>query len=967
MASRSESPEIIETSVILGKRKREQSDKPVLVKLEKVDDNKFDKKTETYGLYGDGNDDDDDSDLSSVGMSDAEDDPENLGHEPDQGEILWREADEQFPPCAPYHKDVQAIYSQITDMLDKTVDHLSGISDKSDGLQRLHEQAMETRKFPEPKMPIITLMGDAGAGKSSLISALLDTPHVSREGNFGTSCTCVITEYRKPYPQQTRKFAAKVEFLSSKDRCLLMKDYLKDYVAYHSEKDEDWTYDEEKEFSAQAKTAEGTFLDLFRGRPNFTSREEMKAYIDTAYEDEDEDATAILAQFEEWCKELASDHAPYTGSELIEADRAFELGRLVGPFLSASASWSDKPSLWPIVRKVSIGVRGPRILEHAILADLPGVSDTNRIRVRASRSYLLTSDYLWIVSPIGRCATDTSVDNLMYEFGDRFKGRLAIICTKTDDPMTFQSFAQEYQEDAKPCKKLEAKTKKAKSEMSAAKAAFKRATNPTTRQERSKAVEDSRAKYERLLHARLNTMVRIRNRKVTTLIMSEKADRLQDGAKDLVYPVSNKHYSWLKGFKDGGNEDAPQLSAEMTGIPKLRAYALSIVSHEIWATFITHIRHKVVSFIMALKAWANATSRGNNSGISDALNKSMKIIENAMTTYHGALEKETMSLLAAPMKEANSNMAKKAYKFLSKEVRIWHWCTIKAFIRRGGKYQSKVVGHQSWNAKMMLPAAKFMSSAWDELIRKEDAANKVFFATIVTALSGTLEDVREPMELMQIPKEQFQTFLDAQKHGLTSVFTTYKEEFFKQFQNVKYTTEKDDDEGYFAKAMQKIYEEAEGMKGTGYKDAVMSKLEHHVNITSDDSPFMKMANTSASQICRRAVGASEILREDCNKIFKQIFNQFGCMLDNTPDDDGSVAEVKVKLAKFLVDAEKELKKMVERLDQIEQNPFPEGFKKEEEHPIKKLKQEQEASNQVKPEPEPARARRSIKIKAEDAE
>lgn len=147
----------------------------------------------------------------------------------------------------------------------------------------------------------------------------------------------------------------------------------------------------------------------------------------------------------------------------------------------------------------------------------------------------------------------------------------------------------------------------------------------------------------------------------------------------------------------------------------------------------------------------------------------------------------------------------------------------------------------------------------------------------------------------------------------------------------------------------------------------MSKLEHHVNIPSDDSPFMKMANTSASQICRRAVGASEILRADCNKIFKQIFNQFGCMLDNTPDDDGSVAEVKVKLAKFLVDAEKELKKMVERLDQIEQNPFPEGFKKEEEHPIKKPKQEQEASNQVKPEPEPARVRRSIKIKAEDAE
>lgn len=129
-----------------------------------------------------------------------------------------------------------------------------------------------------------------------------------------------------------------------------MKEHLEEYINYHFERDDDWTYDEEKEFSAQAKTAEATFLDLFRGKPNLTSREEMKSYIRMAHEVQD--AKSILAQFEEWCKELMLEHSCCTELELIEAERAFELARLISPFLSASASWSDKPSLWPIVRQV---------------------------------------------------------------------------------------------------------------------------------------------------------------------------------------------------------------------------------------------------------------------------------------------------------------------------------------------------------------------------------------------------------------------------------------------------------------------------------------------------------------------------------------------------------------------------------------------------------------------------------------
>lgn len=122
-----------------------------------------------------------------------------------------------------------------------------------------------------------------------------------------------------------------------------------------------------------------------------------------------------------------------------------------------------------------------------------------------------------------------------------------------------------------------------------------------------------------------------------------------------------------------------------------------------------------------------------------------------------------------------------------------------------------------------------------------------------------------------------------------------------------------------------------------------------------------MADMSANAVNHRATNASKSLKGDCKKIFKQIFDQFGSMLDNTPDHDGSVAEVKGKLAKYLVDAEKEMKTMVERLAEIEQNPYPEGVKKEEDLPApKKIKLDQEQSKKV----ETTKVRRSLRIKSE---
>jgi hypothetical protein len=151
------------------------------------------------------------------------------------------------------------------------------------------------------------------------------------------------------FPGQNEKFAAKVEFLNPKQRCKLLKDHLREYAYYHFEETSDWTPEERKEHRDQAQTAEATFLDLFRGKPSFNNREELKSYIRTAHENET--GMEVSAQMDMWCDELIAAHAS-ASLLVIETDQAFRLRRALSPFLSSSNVSSREPRLWPLVFKV---------------------------------------------------------------------------------------------------------------------------------------------------------------------------------------------------------------------------------------------------------------------------------------------------------------------------------------------------------------------------------------------------------------------------------------------------------------------------------------------------------------------------------------------------------------------------------------------------------------------------------------
>lgn len=118
-----------------------------------------------------------------------------------------------------------------------------------------------------------------------------------------------------------------------------------------------------------------------------------------------------------------------------EADTKGEFRKEIDPLVTSSSN-DGEPSLWPLVKFVRIGIKGSRILENITIADLPGISDTNQVKVNACLDRLRTCDGLWIVAPISRAVDSVTVDSLFARYEERFRDRIAIICTRTDDDVS---------------------------------------------------------------------------------------------------------------------------------------------------------------------------------------------------------------------------------------------------------------------------------------------------------------------------------------------------------------------------------------------------------------------------------------------------------------------------------------------------------------------------------------------------
>ncbi|RUS29027.1 hypothetical protein BC938DRAFT_481152 [Jimgerdemannia flammicorona] len=297
--------------------------------------------------------------------------------------------------AAKYLDAVEKVINAIEDFLSKECNYSEDV--KSNWIKQLYW----IRGVCKLKETRIGLFGTAGAGKSSLIKALLDEPDLlptSAERSC-TSCVCELT-----FNTSNNAYEADIEFISS----------------------EEWQ-EELKTLLGLLTNDEGK-LNL---SPSNEHGEQAFSKLKTVYG---------LSKSKNWSLETLSQDsrvAEHLGQTVrLRKSKPDDLRNELKKYITSTRK--DKATaIWPLIKKLEI--RGPfEILRGVRLVDLPGFGDWNAARDRIAQEYLRMCDSVWAVAESTRASDSATFkktlnDSLRRDFlMDGKLSDMAIICTKTD-------------------------------------------------------------------------------------------------------------------------------------------------------------------------------------------------------------------------------------------------------------------------------------------------------------------------------------------------------------------------------------------------------------------------------------------------------------------------------------------------------------------------------------------------------
>ena len=652
---------------------------------------------------------------------------------------------EAFPDHAIYDADIKSITDRLTEIPRSMAAILKPYDGDSKHMLHKTNMAKYLQSPPRHKKWRIALLGDAGAGKSSVLNSLTDIQDLAKSMSSGQSCTTVATEYRGALPGQLKDFAASVQYFDITQIQKMMQKLLEDYNLFAFEFDRDWD-DDMRATNKRAMTgALKTFQVLFCDMPEFRTKTASVDYLKKAYTASVADNCEILRVLVASCKEklMAKTVTQGNHSEYCEASSRAKLREMVDPLMS-SKTGSDIPALWPLIKQVIVGIRGSRILEGVTIVDLPGISDTNVVRVEHCTNYIKSCNMLWVVAPISRVVDDAMVYHLLDRYAKSFHGSVAVVCTHADADVSTKlaRHLEEEDIDVKPYFDLGHECKALKASYTTLSKRAKVMRNHKTQSKQKlleiKSKEDEAAAIMSQWRAkeaeRFAFLVKTRNDDITKHLREEMREHLPEGQELTVYCVSNHHYAGLKG---AGVVRGPKLSAEATGIPGLRAYALSLAAPRLLREFEDYRLYDIAELLSDAGLWVNVTQIERRKDLLEIVKEPQlvlaKHLERRADEYRVCVDLAITESLRISHEKIIETAKKAFIKKLEK-----HAGTQRAFIRRDGNHSTKICPKESWNEHFSKGVTDIVKDSWPQLETCLAEANEKLQKQVVADLRMVL-------------------------------------------------------------------------------------------------------------------------------------------------------------------------------------------------------------------------------------
>ncbi|KAF2031640.1 hypothetical protein EK21DRAFT_62781 [Setomelanomma holmii] len=324
-------------------------------------------------------------------------------------------------------KILEAGIAQSIKVLNTLKHNFAQYSDASPDASAWTEAIEKLIPLAARKRTVVGVVGNTGAGKSSVINAMLDEERLVPT-NCMRACTAVVTEMSwNESTDPLSKYIAQIEFISrvdwEKEVGILMKEFMTESGGVSRE-----VADE----NSDAGIAWAKFHSVY---PKITRDSLEDCTIESLISEK-----AVLAVLGTTKKiETATPNTFYQKLQQY-VDSKEKVGRKgKDKDKDASKKKAFEIEYWPLIKVVKIYVKAPALATGAVIVDLPGVHDSNAARAAVAQGYMKQCTGLWIVAPINRAVDDKAAKNLL---GDSFKRQLkydggfssvTFICSKTDD------------------------------------------------------------------------------------------------------------------------------------------------------------------------------------------------------------------------------------------------------------------------------------------------------------------------------------------------------------------------------------------------------------------------------------------------------------------------------------------------------------------------------------------------------